>query len=556
MKLVIIGAVAGGASAAARARRLDEDAEIILFERGEAPSFANCGLPYYVGGVIKDRAKLLVSPKQRLIDRYRLDVRVRSEVVRIDRENKCVHVRDLTTNEEYQQAYDKIVLSPGAAPLLPPIAGADLPTVYTIRDLGDADRLREAAASAKQAVVIGAGFVGIEMTENLVHLGIKTTVVEMADQILPPWDAEMVGPVAEHMREKGVRLQLSDAANAIVEEGSQLSVQLKSGETLTADFVVMSVGVRPENQLAIDAGLEVGQRGGIRVNESMQTNDPDIYAVGDVVEVRHVVDGSAVQIPLGGPANRQGRLAADHIFGRPGIYRGTQGTAVVGVFDMTATMTGFSEKALVAAELAFEKIYIHPAHHAGYYPGAQQFSLKLLFSPDTGKILGAEVVGRQGVDKRIDVLAVAIQAGLTVYDLEEMELAYAPQYGSAKDPVNMAGFVGAGVLRGDQPIVHSSDFLAGTTDPEAMLIDVRSPGEFAAGSIEGATNIPLEELRSRLEEVPTDQPLIVFCQVGQRGYSATRILAQKDRDVSNLSGGYKTYMAHRIAQSTARVECS
>ncbi|NOZ41201.1 MAG: FAD-dependent oxidoreductase [Planctomycetes bacterium] len=550
MKLVIIGAVAGGASAAARARRLDEEAEIILFERGEAPSFANCGLPYYVGGVIEDRNDLLVSPKQRLIDRYRLDVRTRAEVLRIDRDQKCVHVRDLTTNEEYQQAYDKIVLSPGAAPLRPPIPGADLPTVYTLRDLSDADRLREAASDAKQAVVIGAGFVGLEMTENLVHLGIKTTVVEMADQILPPWDAEMVAPIANHLREKGVHLKLSDAANAIEyksaeKSGSQLAVKLKSGETLTADFVVMSVGVRPENQLAVDAGLEVGPRGGIRVNESMQTSDPDIYAAGDAVEVRHVVDGSPCQIPLGGPANRQGRLAADHIFGRPGLYRGTQGTAVVGVFDMTATMTGFSEKALLAAELAYEKIYIHPAHHAGYYPGAQQLSLKLLFSLDTGKILGAEAVGRSGVDKRIDVLAVAIQAGMTVYDLEEMELAYAPQYGSAKDPINMAGFVAAGVLRGDQPIVHSSDLLAGSIDPSTYLLDVRSPGEFAAGHIKGATNIPLEELRSRLEEVPADGAIIVYCQVGQRGYSATRILLQKDREVSNLSGGYLTYLAQQ-----------
>ncbi len=550
MKLIIIGAVAGGASAAARARRLDEDAEIILFERGEAPSFANCGLPYYVGRVIEDRDDLLVSPKQRLIDRYRLDVRTQTEVVRIDRDQKCVHVRNLETNEEYQQAYDKIVLSPGAAPLRPPIPGADLPTVYTIRDLSDADRLREAASKAKQAVVIGAGFVGLEMTENLVRLGIETTVVEMADQILPPWDAEMVAPVAEHLREKGVRLQLSDAANAIESDSDKLAVQLKSGETLAADFVVMSVGVRPENKLAVDAGLEVGPRGGIQVNASMQTNDPDIYAAGDAVEVRHVVDGSPVQIPLGGPANRQGRLAADHIFGRPGLYRGTQGTAVVGVFDMTATMTGFSEKALTFAKLDYEKIYIHPAHHAGYYPGAQQLSLKLLFSPDTGKILGAEAVGRAGVDKRIDVLAVAIQAGMTVYDLEEMELAYAPQYGSAKDPINMAGFVAAGVLRGDQPIVHSSDLLAGTTDPSTLLLDVRSPGEFANGHIEGATNIPLEELRARVEEVPADRPVITYCQVGQRGYSATRILVQKDRDVSNLSGGYLTYLAQQCAQSS------
>lgn len=540
MKLVIIGAVAGGASAAARARRLDENAEIILFERGETPSFANCGLPYYIGGVIPERKSLLVAPKQRLIDRYRLDVRTRSEVVSIDREQKRVHVRNLDSGEEYEESYDKLILSPGASPLRPPIPGIDHAKVFTIRDLRDADRLHAAVGDAKRAVVIGGGFVGIEMTENLVHRDIETTVVERNDQILPPWDAEMVAPVADHMLERGVRLQLSDTAEAIVEHEGTLIVQLQSGESLPADFVVMSVGVRPENQLAVDAGLNVAKRGGIQVNDSMQTNDPDIYAVGDAIEVQHFVNHAPVQIPLGGPANRQGRIAADHAFGRQSIFRGTQGTAIVGVFDMTAAMTGLSEKSLVAAEIPHEKIYVHPAHHAGYYPGAEQLTLKLLFTPQNGKILGAEVVGRSGVDKRIDVLAVAIQAGMTVFDLEEMELAYAPQYGSAKDPVNMAGFVAAGVLRGDQPITHVQDLAGGTSH---FLVDVRSPGEFAAGHIDGATNIPLEELRNRLDEIPQDKPTIAYCKVGQRGYLATCILAQNGREVRNLSGGYTTYLA-------------
>lgn len=550
MKLVIIGAVAGGASAAARARRLDEAAEIILFERGETPSFANCGLPYYVGGVIAERSKLLVAPKQRLIDRYRLDVRTRTEVVKIDRQAKCVHVRNLETGGEYKEAYDKLILSPGAAPLKPPIAGADLPQVYTIRDLRDADRLHKAVTNAQRAVVIGAGFIGIEMTENLVHRGIETTVVELANQILPPWDAEMVTPVAQHMRDRGVHLQLADAAEAIEPNGDSVSVRLRSGALLAADLVIMSVGVRPENKLAVDADLETGPRGGIRVNASMQTNDPDIYAVGDAVEVMHFVNKEQVQIALGGPANRQGRIAADHLMGRTSSYRGTQGTAIVGVFGMTTAMTGLSEKALVAASISHKKIYIHPAHHAGYYPGAEKLSLKLLFAPDSGKILGAEVVGRAGVDKRIDVLAIAIQAGMTVYDLEESELAYAPQYGSAKDPINMAGFVAAGVLRGDQPVVHSVDLLNKSAATDHLLLDVRSPAEFANGHIADATNIPLEELRDRLDEIPLDQEIIAYCQVGQRGYSATRILTQNGRSVRNLSGGYTTYQAELAAAET------
>jgi NADPH-dependent 2,4-dienoyl-CoA reductase/sulfur reductase-like enzyme/rhodanese-related sulfurtransferase len=546
MKIVIVGAVAGGASAAARARRLDESAEIILFERGEAPSFANCGLPYYVGGVIETRDKLLVAPKQRLIDRYRLDVRTRTEVLSINRDAKTVRVRDLTSGNKYDESYDKLILSPGASPIRPPIPGANLPQVLTLRDLSDADKLFAAGNSSQKAVVVGAGFIGLEMAENLVHRGIATTVVELADQVLPPWDAEMVSSVAEHLRNKGVELRLSNAAEAIELKDGNLVIRLRSGGELRADFVVISVGVRPENKLAIDAGLEIGKRGGIRVSEHMQTSDPDIYAVGDAVETFHFIDGSPTQIPLAGPANRQGRIAADHIFRRESKYRGTQGTAIVGVFEMAAAMTGFSEKALRAANITFEKIYVHPADHAGYYPGATQMSIKLLFAPVNGKILGAQVVGRGGVDKRIDVLAVAIQAGMSVFDLEEMELAYAPQFGSAKDPINMAGFVAAGVLRGDQPVTYSGELFDGESQ---FILDVRSPGEFARGSIPGAVNIPIEELRDRLHELPKNEKIACYCQVGQRGYLASRLLSQKGYDVANLSGGYTTYGQVQAAQA-------
>jgi NADPH-dependent 2,4-dienoyl-CoA reductase/sulfur reductase-like enzyme/rhodanese-related sulfurtransferase len=554
MRIVIIGAVAGGASAAARARRLSEEAEITLVERGEAPSFANCGFPYYIGVVIEQRDKLLVAPAQRLIERYRLDVRTRTEALAIDRANHTVRIRNLENGAEYDLPYDKLILSPGAAPIRPPVPGIDLPQVYTLRELRDADRLHAAAKNAKRAVVIGGGFIGLEMAENLVHRGIATTVVELADQILPPWDAEMAAPIAVHLRERGVTLKLSNAAEAIEPAGDGVIVRLRSGESLDADMVVMSVGVRPDNKLAVEAGLEVGPRGGIRVNDQMQTADPDIYAVGDAIETRSSIDGSPTQIPLAGPANRQGRIAADNIFGRPTRYAGTQGTAIVGVFEMAAAMTGFSEKALRAAGTSYEKVYVHPAHHAGYYPGAEQMSIKLLFAPDSGRLLGAQAVGRDGVDKRIDVLAVAIKAGMTVFDLEELELAYAPQFGSAKDPVNMAGFVAAGVVRGDHPVAHGSDLAPrlvaegdqseGVREGNAqrdLILDVRAPSEFAAGHVPGAVNLPVDELRGRLGELDPARPIIAYCQVGMRGYLATRILMQNGFKVRNLSGGYMTY---------------
>ncbi len=558
MRILIIGAVAGGASAAARARRLSEDADIILVERGEAPSFANCGLPYYIGGVIENRQKLLVAPAQQLVDRLRLDVRTHSEALAINRAAKTVRIRYLLNGDEYDEPYDKLILSPGAAPIRPPIPGVDLPGVYTLRDLRDADALHAAVQGSQRAVVVGAGFIGIEMAENLVHRGIATTVVELSTQILPPWDAEMVAPFAERLEQRGVAILLGDAAEAIAAADGALRLQLKSGAALDADLVTLSVGVRPENRLAVEAGLDVGARGGIRINEHMQTSDPDIYAVGDAVETHHAIDGSPTQIPLAGPANRQGRIAADHIFGRDGTYRGTQGTAIVGAFGMAAAMTGFSEKALLAAGKAYHKIYIHPANHAGYYPGAEAMSLKLLFDDD-GRILGAQAVGGAGVDKRIDVLAVALQAGLTVYDLEEMELAYAPQFGSAKDPINMAGFVAAGVLRGDHPVSHFSGGkgeggMGKETEgipSEPFLLDVRTPAEFAAGHVPGAVNIPIEELRGRLDELPRDRPIAAYCKVGQRGYLAARLLAQRGFDVHNLSGGYTTYQAAQSAKRAA-----
>jgi NADPH-dependent 2,4-dienoyl-CoA reductase/sulfur reductase-like enzyme/rhodanese-related sulfurtransferase len=537
MKIAIVGGVAGGASAAARARRLSEEAEIVMFERGPDPSFANCGLPYYVGGEIADRGKLLVAPKQMLIERHRLDVRTRQSVESIDRQHKRLTVKNLADGTTYEESYDKLILAPGASPLRPPIPGIDLPGIYTLRDLRDADRLHEVVQGARRAVIVGAGFIGLEMAENLVRRGIETTVVELADQVLPPWDREMTTPIATHLIEKGVRLVLSDSADdfaPILPTG--LTVRLKSGDELDADFVVLSVGVRPENSLATTAGLDVGPRGGIRVNEHMQTSDPDIYAVGDAVETRDFVTGDPTQIPLAGPANRQGRIAADHIFGRPSRYRGTQGTAIVGVFDMVAAMTGLSE------------IYLHPTQHAGYYPGAERMSLKLLFDPQDGRVLGAQAVGRAGVDKRIDVLAMAIQAGMTVFDLEEAELAYAPQFGAAKDPINMAGFIAAGVVRGDCAVVHAAD-LPDTIVAEPTLLDVRTAEEFACGHIPTAVNIPVNQLRGRLDELNRGKRIIAYCQVGQRGYLATRILTQAGFRAANLSGGYTTYCQNQVAQT-------
>jgi len=552
MKIVIVGGVAGGASAAARARRLSEDSEIVLVERGPDVSFANCGLPYYLGGTIVDRQKLLVVTPERLEARLRLDVRVRSSVESIDRKAKTVSIHDLESGRIYDEAYDKLILAPGAAPLRPPIPGIDSPGVFTLRNLQDTDRIKAMLDNnVQQAVVVGAGFIGLELVENLMQLGIDTTIVELQDQVLPPFDKEMSTPLAELLTRRGVKLLLGESADRFETKDTEVVVHTKSGRALPAQMVALGIGVRPENKLAVDAGLEVGPRGGIRVNDSLQTSDPDIYAVGDAIEVKDFVSGVPTQIPLAGPANRQGRIAADNVFGRDVRYRGTQGTAILGLFDHTAAMTGASEKSLLRSGNAFRMIYVHPANHAGYYPGAEQMTLKLLFDPESGRILGAQGIGGAGVDKRIDVLAIAIQAGMTVFDLEEVELAYAPQYGSAKDPVNMAGFVAAGLLRGDHPQIDVATLMEQSPEERPLLLDVRTVEEYSAGHFPDAVNIPIDELRSRLDELPTGRRIATYCQVGQRGYLATRVLLQAGYDVVNVSGGYKTFQLFYPAKESA-----
>ncbi len=541
MKLVIIGGVAGGASAAARARRLSEEAQIVVIERGSNPSFANCGLPYYIGGIIEDWDKLLVASKGRLEQWYRLEVRARQEAIRIDRSNKKVLVRNLADGTEYAESYDKLLLSPGAAALRPPIPGSNLPGVFTLRSLDDAEAIAAALSSAaSRAVVVGAGFIGMELAENLRRRGLETTVVELLDQVLPQWDREMTVPVAEQLVSNGVALKLNSKAERIEQASGGLRVRLSSGESLDADMVIFGVGVRPEVTLAAEAGIELGELGGIKVDTHMRSSDPDIYAVGDAVEVYDYVTGQPTLVALAGPASRQGRIAADNIFGRDSQYRGTQGTAIVRVFDCTIASTGLTEKALRKLGHAYEKVYVHVPDHASYYPGATRISLKLLFDPSTGHIIGAQAVGGNGVDKRIDVLATALQAHMTVFDLEEAELAYAPQFGSAKDPVNMIGFVAAGCVRGDQVLVHAEQLKDLPAD-KTQLLDVRMPAELAGGTIPGSINVPLGQLRNRLDELARDKRIIVFCQVGMRGYVAARILRQHGFDAMNLSGGYTTY---------------
>jgi NADPH-dependent 2,4-dienoyl-CoA reductase/sulfur reductase-like enzyme/peroxiredoxin family protein/rhodanese-related sulfurtransferase/TusA-related sulfurtransferase len=541
-RILIVGGVAGGASTAARARRLSEDAEIILFERGEHVSFANCGLPYHIGGAIADRKKLLIQTPASLNKRFNIDVRVRSEVVSIDRAACEIIVRDLTDGREYAEHYDALVLSPGAEPIRPPIDGFDSEGVFTLRNMADMDAIITALETnaPERAVVVGGGYIGLEMTEALRERGLAVTLVEMADQVFIPGDPEMVTPLHQQLQLQGVDLRLSNAVSGIVAEGNNLTVALKDGSTVECGIVILAIGVRPETSLAREAGVELGERG-IKVDAHMRTSDANIYAVGDAVEVTHFVGGNQTAIPLAGPANRQGRIAADNIFGRPSSYANTQGTAICKVFDLAIGMTGLSEKELVRLGMDYEKVYVHPASHAGYYPGAAPMNLKLLFDMATGKVLGAQAVGADGVDKRIDVLAMAIRAGLTVEDLAEQELSYAPPFGSAKDPVNYAGFVASNVRLGDMPVCHVADVLNPRDDQ--VVLDVRTPAEVEAGTIPGSINIPVDDLRERIGELPADKELLVFCKVGQRGYIATRILLNHGLRCRNLSGGITTYKA-------------
>lgn len=540
-RLIIVGGVAGGATAAARGRRLCESAEIIVFERGEYVSFANCGLPYFVGGEISEREDLLLQTPESLHARYDLDVRVKSEVVAIDRAARRVHVRQLDSGREYTEEYDCLLLSPGAAPIRPPLAGVDHPRIFSLRTVPDSDQIKAAVdGGARRAVIVGGGFIGLEVAENLRRRGLEVALVELMDQVMPPLDREMATPVHEELRSGGVALHLADAVEAFKHERDSVIVVLRSGTRLPADMVVLSIGVRPEVTLAADAGLELGPDGGIQVDDHLRTSDPDIYAIGDAIEVRAGIVGGTALIPLAGPANRQGRIAADQIFGRDSVYSCTQGTSIVRVFNLTIALTGASEKVLVRAGHSYEKVYIHPAHHVTYYPGSESLSIKLLFSPKDGRVLGAQIVGRAGVDKRIDVLATAIHGAMTVHDLEQLELAYAPPFGAAKDPINMAGFVAGNLQKGDVRIIHA-DELEGV---DHELIDVRAASEYEEGSIPGARNIPLDELRGRLTELSPDKLVVVFCQVGLRGYVAARVLEQNGYSVRNLCGGYKTFQGY------------
>lgn len=551
MKVVIIGGVAGGASAAARLRRLDEKSEIILFERGQYISFANCGLPYYVGDVIRDKEQLLVQTPEAMQARFRIDVRTGSEVEVIDRANKTVTVYETASGKRYQESYDKLILSPGALPIKPELPGLDADNVFTVRNIPDTYRLRNFVDSHKpeRAVVVGGGFIGIELAENLAERGVKVSLVEMANQVIGPIDFEMAALVQRHLREKGVILYLNSGIQAVSKEDGYSVVELSGGERIKTDLVALGIGVTPENQLAKAAGLDIGSRGGIRVDKTLRTSDPHIYAVGDVIEVTDFVNGQPAMIPLAGPANKQGRIAANNICGLFEEYEGTQGTSVLKVFDLTVAFTGNNEKILKRLRIPYEKSVTHSMSHASYYRGATPISLKILFSPDTGKVLGAQAVGYQGVEKRIDVIATAIRAGMTVGDLEKLELSYAPPYSSAKDPVNMAGYVANNIVKGDSKVIHWQD-IAALDLAKTALIDVRTAVEFSLGTIPGAVNIPLDELRERLAEVPQAKDIVVFCQVGLRGYLAYRILVQHGfAQVRNLSGGYKTYSTAVAEQS-------
>lgn len=539
MKILIVGGVAGGASAAARARRLDEQAEIILFERGEHISFANCGLPYFIGDIIDDRDKLLVTTPAAMKEKFAIDVRVKNEVLRIDRAKKELAVKDLLTGQEYTESYDYLILSPGASAIKPPISGIDLPGIFSLRNLEDTDRIKAAIQGKHSALVVGGGYIGLEMAESLRHAGLKVTLVELANQVMGPADPEMASMLHTEIRMSGVELKLGQSVTSFEKHGERLMVILSSGAKVEADVVIMAIGVRPENKLAKEAGIDLGVTGGIKVNGRMQTSDANVYAVGDAVEVKDLMTGKPALIPLAGPANRQGRIAVDNIYGLNREYRDTQGSAVCKVFDLTFAMTGLSEKQAVRNAIRYDKIYVHPANHASYYPGATSISLKMIYDPDTGRVLGAQAVGIAGVEKRVDVMAVAIRAGMTVYDLEELELCYAPPYGSAKDPVNYAGFVAANLLREHSRHFHVADIAR--LRPDQKLLDVRTREEVLAGAIPGAVNIPLQELRARISELTTDKEYMVYCQAGLRGYLAYRILTQRGYKASNLDGGYKTY---------------
>ena len=565
-KVIIVGGVAGGASCAARLRRLDEQAEIVMVERGPYVSFANCGLPYHVGGVIEHESDLLVASPELFRGHFRVDCRTGCEAIGISAQEKTVELKDLATGEVTTEAYDKLVLSPGAASIRPPLPGIDLPGIFPVRTVPDAREIREwiergtsfltgmgkysgfqTVRPPMRAVVIGGGFIGLETAENLVFRGFDVTVVEMADQVLTPIDPEYGRLVGDFLERHGVHVALGDGVAGFEQsEDDALTVSTEAGKRYPADVVILALGVRPDTTLARMAGIEIGERGGIRVDEHMRTSEPDIFAVGDAVEVRDFVTGEWSLIALAGPANRQARIAAEVIIGRDSRFRGTQGTAVVGLFGSTVAWTGANEKTLQRlGDGDFEKVYLYPNSHAGYYPGAKPIAMKLLFRKSDGRVLGAQAVGEDGVDKRISEIALAIQLEATVYDLEECELCYAPPFGSAKDPINFAGMVAAGVLRGDMPVTHWD------SAHDGFLLDVRENVELAVEQVPEAVNIPLGQLRARLDELPQDREIGVICRSGQRAYYATRILLQAGFDARVISGGM---LSHAILAPPSRQE--
>lgn len=542
-KIIIIGGVAGGATAAARLRRISEDVEIIIVERGEHISFANCGLPYYIGETIKERKKLLVQTVKGMSDRFNLDVRIFSEAIQINSESKTVTIKNLQTGEVYKESYDTLLLSPGAKPIVSPIPGIEEhESLFTLRNIPDTDYIKNYVDTKhpKKAVVIGAGFIGLEMAENLAERGIEVTIVQRGNQVMNPIDFEMASILHNHLIEKGVHLIFNNSVQSFEDRGKKAI--LADGTELQTELTILSIGVKPENELAITAGLELGARGGIVVNEFLQTSKPNIYAVGDAVEVVDYINGTKTMIPLAGPANRQGRIVANNMMGKKETYKGTLGTSIAKVFDLTVASVGNNEKTLKRLGVPYEVVHIHPASHAGYYPGASPIALKLIFDKESGKIYGAQAVGKDGVDKRMDVIATAMIGGLTAEELTTLELSYAPPYSSAKDPVNMAGYVASNIIEGELEHIqwHEVDQIVADG---GLLIDVRDAKERENGFIEGSINIPLNDLRNHLVELPTNQTIYVSCQVGLRGYLASRILKNHGYQVKNVDGGWKTYSA-------------
>jgi NADPH-dependent 2,4-dienoyl-CoA reductase/sulfur reductase-like enzyme/peroxiredoxin family protein/rhodanese-related sulfurtransferase/TusA-related sulfurtransferase len=550
-KVLIIGGVAGGASAAARLRRLDEEAEIVMIEKGQYVSFANCGLPYHIGEVIKDRESLIVQTPEKLRAKFNIDVRINSEAVKINRQDKTVEVTDRAHGRTYTEPYDKLLISTGADPIRPDIPGIGSDRIFTLRNIPDTLRIKNCVdtMSPKRALLVGAGFIGLEVAENLYRRGLDVTIVELADHVIGPLDFEMAAIVHQHLKSKKVELYLKDAVISFEDEDGHLLAKLKSGREIKTDMVILGVGVKPDSMLAKQAGLETGPRGGIIVDEYLRTSDKDIYAVGDAIEVTDLVSGSKTQIPLAGPANRQGRTAAGNIAGREEKYPGTLGTSIVKIFDITVAATGSSEATLKRLGISCEKSFTHSGSHAGYYPGALPMSIKLIFSPEDGRILGAQIVGYDGVDKRIDVIAASIYGKMTVFDLEKLELAYAPPYSSAKDPVNIAGYVASNIIRGDLKIFHWDEVKNIDTEKD-MLLDVRPAEEYALNHLNGAVNIPVTEIRNRLDEIPKDKNVYIYCNIGLNAYFAYRILFLNGyTKIKDLSGSLKTYELAAAVQS-------